>query len=50
MDESTTNDEPRRPDYRGDGIAVWLNQSKGYKYLSVVIDELKKRFVAFENR
>ena len=30
--------EPRPPDYRGEGIAIWINLDKnGQKYLSIKI-------------
>lgn len=35
---SNNNDEPRQPDYKSDGIAVWVNMNKdGKPYLSIRI-------------
>jgi len=27
----------RAPDFKGDGVAVWVNEKDGKKYLSVVV-------------
>lgn len=29
------NRNARKPDYKGDGIAIWVNEKDGNKYLSV---------------
>jgi hypothetical protein len=33
-----TNNTGRAPDYKGDGVAVWINQDKnGKQYLSIAV-------------
>jgi hypothetical protein len=40
---------PRKPDYRGNKVAVWLNERKGYRWLRIKIAGIDKDFAAFEN-
>ena len=40
---------PRRPDYRGKNVAVWLNENNEHKWLTIVIEGIDEKFVAFEN-
>jgi hypothetical protein len=38
----------RRPDFKGDGVAVWVNEKDGKKYLSInVLGSI--RLAAFKN-
>jgi hypothetical protein len=39
----------RKPDFKGDGVAVWINTAKnGNKYLSIKVTGHEK-IIAFEN-
>lgn len=39
---------PRRPDYKGDNIAVWENKKGDQEWLTVKIEGMEKALVAFK--
>jgi hypothetical protein len=41
--------KPRRPDYRGRNVAVWQNENDKHKWLSIRIEGMDEKFIAFEN-
>jgi hypothetical protein len=43
-----TEFEKRAPDFKGDGVAVWVNEKDGKKYLSIKILN-NFTIVAFKN-
>lgn len=40
---------PRRPDFRGKNVAVWANENADRRWLTIKIDGMDEKFVAFEN-
>ena len=46
---ATNPRRPRRPDYRGKNVAVWMNENSEHKWLTIKIDGMNEKFVAFEN-
>ncbi len=47
--EKNEDFKARRPDYRGEGVAVWLNKKEGREWLSIKVDGLDSTVVAFKN-
>jgi hypothetical protein len=41
--------KPRRPDYKGKKVAVWINENDKNKWATIKIDGIDEKFVAFEN-
>ena len=39
----------RKPDYKGNGVAVWLNKKPGKEWLSIRVDDIDQTLVAFKN-
>ncbi|MDD5238841.1 MAG: hypothetical protein PHH61_00055 [Candidatus Nanoarchaeia archaeon] len=40
---------PRKPDYKGDDVAVWINRKGAQEWLTVKVDGMEKALVAFKN-
>jgi hypothetical protein len=39
----------RKPDYKGEGVAVWLNKKEDREWLSIKAEGLDGTLVAFKN-